>query len=477
MDRRDPIPPTPDPRRRPAVPVLTGPPVQGAMEAILRAGQWPTDEYGRRRYVYRTDGRETTRIVYQVVLPPNGGDETIQAASEELAERILSDLGADAAALHRAISAWVALVPEGRDAVIDREQVYAVLGLDARTDLSRAEKDRRCWAAIRQLQHIGLAVVHLTFHGKAVQYDTLLDRMWDIAIRGYGQRRLPVADDGDQPTPVEEYDEWQLLVRPGRWGQRWVWGPMRQVGYMPRAALADPDRARWPWSLALESLLVHRARVSGADRVRVSVREIIEAVGADPSPDRRRQGAMRQQVLAAIESVAEHGWTPDYSEWPPYLRPDAGLDAADRAVLHGDGAGAAPSRMPRGWWDEFLGANIWFRVPEDVVAANQAARRAPPSTSRPDSRQRQPQDDLSPEDLRRVRERHGWSQAQLAAMLGISQSMLSRMEAGTRRIPRQVAEALRRVARDGDTYVEHAWVPWPLAAAAAVVWWFLWRGG
>lgn len=71
---------------------------------------------------------------------------------------------------------------------------------------------------------------------------------------------------------------------------------------------------------------------------------------------------------------------------------------------------------------------------------------APPARGKPKppgARVYPPKSTMTPQDMRSLRERRGWSQADLAKQLGVHYSAVSLWEAGKRRIPKPVEMSLK----------------------------------
>ena len=158
-----------------------------------------------------------------------------------------------------------------------------------------------------------------------------------------------------------------------------------------------------------------------------------EAVLQQAAHDRRRRYACKRRWDHALLTLHEHGWqlTFDPTTYPMALRPDWTQPATTPAHLR---------QLPVGYWRLLLGARITLIPPEpipDLLAAGTEppARQAPPLAPPP----------LGGSQVRQAREAKGWSQRQLAALLGKSQTWVALVEQGQRQIPPRDRAQLQHV--------------------------------
>jgi Helix-turn-helix domain len=370
----------------------------------------------------------------------------------ELTDRLRHDLGWDTVWLHMLFLAYSLQTPEGQAAAVGRPLVYRALGLDRRTDLTRAEKDARCDEELRRLGSLGLTILRAQLNGQELDYHKRSTVVWQLAKDEYGQARF----EPDGAGFVKKWEEWQILVQPGAWAPTFLYrDPLRQFGYIT-PEMFNIDRRRAPWGVALAVLLAFEARFELQPWLRIPNRKIIEFAGGNPQPtDRVERLGTTERLQHAIAEQPKWGWTPDYREWPDYLRPDLDADRADRP---GDGTEATPRRRPRGYFEQLVGVATWFKVPTTIYTLNRqaaptGARRLgkPPAKPAPAPGER-PAHDTPPDappmaagGLREIRRRLGLSQTALGERLGVSGAMVSFMEQGKRRIPPEVVARLRAV--------------------------------
>lgn len=448
-----PLPETPNPLLQPLAAFASGAPAFGAVKAILNKAGWEPDEDGFPRFVTTFKGRKVqAELAYHIILPYNPSTETVILAQKELAYEMLRSMGPDTVWLHMLLLAYTARVQKGEKCVIPRQAVYKALGLEHRTDLTRREKDQRCFEEIRRLQSIGLSILQLRLNGKDVSYERRRGYMWHLATREFGQVRL----EEERGRFVQRFEDWQLLAAPGHWADLFLFGePLRQVGWLAQDMFEKIDRRRSTWAIALAVMLTFYGRFDPKARISLTMAQIIEFAGGDLAPtDRGARYEIRMQVLNAIAEQEKWGWTVDRSDWPDWLRrkTDMDLDKADEMVT-GDGSEAAPgsARIPAGSWDIFLAVTTHFEPPQELQALNMRAagiKALPPgtpqqktgpkgkSTSKPKAHR------FKASDLRELRLRMNMTQDQMAEYLGVSQNMVSLMERGKRAISAEVQKRL-----------------------------------
>jgi DNA-binding XRE family transcriptional regulator len=441
-----PFPPSPNPFARGMAYISTSPIGYGACRAIFGAHQgWHDDESGNPRFVHKVEGRKLKGAVSYHILAPSSSEE-FALAHKELAHAILRDLGPDTAWLHMALLAYAAQTPQGETFVITREVVYRVLGLDKRTDLKRGGedldeyrgKDRRCLEQVQNLLCLGVSITFMQLDGRQLNYSREIGRLWDITLHEYGQAYLTPETVGRW---TRRFQEWQLRGKPGSlWADPFLYGePMRQIGVMAQAMIENIDRRKAPLGAGLAVQLVFQSRFSSDEIVWIRNRDILAFVGEDlQQTDRRRRYDLRTQLHDAILEQERWGWRLDFSRWPTALQPD--LDAAD-AMLTGDGSEATPKRLPEGYWEPFLDASTGFIPPDPMAKANRKATKGLPT---PKERKR---NGMTALEFKEIRQRLGWTQAEMAQYLGVSQSLVSRMEKGLRDVKPTYAMKLRQAER------------------------------
>jgi DNA-binding transcriptional regulator YiaG len=96
--------------------------------------------------------------------------------------------------------------------------------------------------------------------------------------------------------------------------------------------------------------------------------------------------------------------------------------------------------MPRGYWKKWLHCRTTFTMPAAVALANAVHRELPAPKPKPAA--------LTGEDVRRLREAQGMTQRELAEFLGVTQSLISRVEKGKRQLDNRQQKRLRNMTGD-----------------------------
>jgi DNA-binding transcriptional regulator YiaG len=423
------LPASPDPFAAPIVPFASNPVAYGVTKAFFQApAGWPEDESGLPRYLHKVEGKMLKGMFsYHITLASDASGESLILAQKDVAREMLQKMGPDTAWLHMLLLAYGAQTYKGDKFVIPREAVYRVLGLDKRTDLTRNEKDARCFEEITRIKSIGIQIVRLKLAGKDVAFKRGIGVLWDIVWEDTGQLKLIKETAGAWELKGED---WQLIGRPGLvWGEVFLYGDkLRQFGHMACNMLDRIDRRRAPLSAGLAVQLVFENRFTPGEVVRIRNRDIIEFAGRNLNPaDRREQHELKTQVLDAIAEQERWGWVIDYSGWPDDLRPDLAATRAD-SMIDGDGSEAAPKALPRGYWERFIDASTCFTTPAPLLEANLKAKQLPAPAPRTHPTP------YTAIDLKETRSKLKWTQKETAAYLGVSQQMLSYMENGKREI-------------------------------------------
>jgi DNA-binding XRE family transcriptional regulator len=423
----------------------SSPPAHGALMAMLKPHEWERPEASNQDnvplYVHKVTGKLSGRLEYYVVVPESAKADAIERAPRELAEQMLAEYGPRTALLHLRTCAAAASRPKGKsEFALSRKQVLAAIGLSKRKDLSAEDKDRLAMEAIRQLQSIGLLIVRLERNGERIEYEARLTPLWVLGVELHGQLCF------DAVPPYRRAEDWVLVGKEGLWGEVFLAGDFRQFAALPEAIFElDDERNKLPFALAVT--LWFRARVEGKDELLVSNVELVRFhERGEAELDRRDRYKLRRQVLHAISEQERWGWQADFSLWPEELRPEC-------------------DRLQTDYWGEFLKCQTIFRpIPGSpaalMVDANQRVRRgfldAPPQAQalpEPEPKAEPAKSIEGGRDLLAARRAMGLTQAQMAARLGITQSLLSYIENGRRPLSATVKtklEALLKAHEEGE---------------------------
>ncbi len=410
-------------------PFASNPTAFGATKAFL-SKNWKEDDEGRPYFIHAIEGeRLKGKFSYQVILKQGIPIELVQ---KELAWDLVNQLGIDTAWIHLLLLSYAAITTkENRTFCIPREEFYRCLGLATRRDLSREEKDKKCIEILNQLQSIGLQILNLEFTGKiqrkgrevqAFNYQNGTYPLWDIHLKKFGQGTLDVKD-----GKLEcDYKDWQIVGRDGIWGDIFLHGEpsMRQFGFLAREMLEKVERQRDSISATLAVLLTFKTRFEWGKNFEISNQEIIEFSGRETQPeDRKKRGEIKNQVINAILEQEKWGWQFNFNSWPKYLRP-----------------GEQVGRIKKRYWDEFLNCKTLFIPPPPLKEISQNCKYLPPISRKNKATKTKA---WTGEEIRELRQSLKWTAKQLANYLGISNSMMSRLESNKRAVKPEYKKKLQ----------------------------------
>ena len=118
----------------------------------------------------------------------------------------------------------------------------------------------------------------------------------------------------------------------------------------------------------------------------------------------------------------------DSTTYPEELRPDSTL------------------QNPRGYLDILLNARLTIKPPAPIPELLTAKATPKLEPSSPSSKQKStPSTNLTGSLVRKARAAKGWSQAQLAGFLGVSQYLISLIERGQRPINQKIEPKIRKI--------------------------------
>ncbi len=403
-------------------PFASSAPAFGAIRALLKVKEWTMDDEGRPCFVHAINGEKLKgKISYHVILPKDPTAEQVLKAQKEIAWDLVKNFGIDTAWIHLLLLSYAATTTkESRNFCIPRVEIYRCLGLDKRTDLTRKDKDSRCFEILKQLQSIGLNVINLRLidtkpKGRKIpfEYEKGLYPLWDIYPREYGQGTF----DTTEGKITYRYEEWQVVGREGLWGNTFLHGEpsLRQFGYLSREMLEKVKRQRNSISATLAVLLTFKNRFEYGNNLKISNQEIIEFSGRETHPeDRRKRGEIKNQVINAILEQEKWGWKIKFNSWPELLRPQK---EKDRHI----------ARIPYKKWDEFLHCETAFIPPQPLKEVSQTIKFLPPNLEKNKDKKT-----WTGEEIRELRQSLGWTAKQLGNYLKVSLSMISRLESNER---------------------------------------------
>lgn len=453
LDSPSPVPPPSSPTPNPLAseeglaPFSSCSVVYGAAQAMFNREGWRPDGNDilmRPHYKASFNGPQfKAAIVYQILVPTA---DCISLADPEFAYSILRDIGPDTAWLHMMLAVYCAQLKSGEEAIIAGEDIERALGLSKRTNITRAEKRRRCFKHIDTLRAISVNIVQASMGGKKIlNYLGETFNLWSLKTQLYGQVSL---EEGPDNRWTEAYSHWQLVVRPGIWGEDFLFGEnsRRQIGWLNREMFERFNRKTSPLATVLIIGLTFEARCQKGP-VLLSLRRLLELAGKDPMPsDPRMRYELKQQCKSAVQEAENVGWRVEHL--PGFMLPDdAECDAADAIVTwtsnNGSGQDVAPRRAARSSWEATIQERIRFIPPPQVLAEYEKMRSKErhPRPALPPKRKQQ-ESKWTPSVLEAFREGLGLTKAALAQQIGVTGMMVGHLERGKRKFTPQIVQAL-----------------------------------
>jgi len=402
------------PEQNGLLPWASGAPASEGVTAIrqARTGWDEKDHEGAPIYRFSQNRPFDVEGQFNIIVPRD--ERAFQAAEAEVAQRVLRDLGHRTARLHLACAAYATQAESGSYAPVSRKYVYDLLGLswEARSDLSRDERDQRVEAEVDKLRKLGVQLTVL--NGPNGREELTLNRVWDLGFHKWGQRRA-VPDERELDT-----DEWRLLIRPTGWAQLYLHNDTgRQFGYFSRALIEKIDWHNNPAAgdLAIELLKYVRFQ-KGASRD-LTVARMLEICQLSKPSNSEERRSNRQKLERAILEQERWGWEIEWTRWPSAYRPDK-----ERCPQYPRGYWDGATRD--GWGDPFHKWKVTFRPPETLAEMNSRAERV--KNSAPHELEPKGWDDR----IKAILKATNYSQAGLAETVEVSASAISRWKSGDR---------------------------------------------
>jgi len=417
------------PEQNGLLPWASGAPASEGVTAIrqARTGWDEKDHEGAPIYRFSQNRPFDVEGQFNIIVPRN--ERAFQAAEAEVAQRVLRDFGHRTARLHLACAAYATEAESGSYAPVPRKYVYDLLGLswEARSDLSRDERDRRVEEEVDNLRKLGVQLTVLD--GPNGREELSLNRVWDLGFHKWGQRRA-VPDERELDT-----DEWRLLIRPTGWAQLYLHNDTgRQFGYFSRALIENIDWHNNPAAgdLAIELLKYVRFQ-KGASRDLTVARMLEICQLSNPSSSEERR-SNRQKLERAILEQERWGWEIEWTRWPSAYRPDK-----EECPQFPPGYWGGATRDD--WEEPFHKWKVTFRPPETLAEMNSRAEKVKNSAPR----------ELEPKGwddrIKAILDATSYSQAGLADTVEVSASAISRWKSGDRTPGPEHRAALRDIER------------------------------
>lgn len=398
--------------------LATGFPMLSSCQAMLRKDLW-FDGGGVAIAEFRPTANPRNLVEHYISDP-----DSLEILPWEAAYQIIERLGFNTVKLQFVLAA------EAVRCQSPWEETFVLRGSDL-TELLGLSKDKRrnkseqllevantaftlscLWATIKWIEKRGRKEVEVDLSGQ----------MWSIAIKTERRKQLVLFSESDSP---EGLDEIYLEVKPGIWTSTFlnkagakVNTALYQYGYVAKNILTsiDPLHDELALRLAIYLVVNSRGHTSGKYRVLTLLKAVLPTSEIEiAKTDRDKCRKLVNQWINALRLLSKLEWKIDYgSEYPEYLK-------ADYQAKRGN-------RKPKGYFEVLLGATITIRPAwqslltlNDASSAPQKALKAVVIA-----------DPVTADQIRAHRKSKGWTQAELAARIGVDRSLISRWERGDR---------------------------------------------
>jgi DNA-binding transcriptional regulator YiaG len=290
--------------------------------------------------------------------------------------------------------------------------------------------------------HLGKMLMQCTWvegkpKGNKVDASVSISPLWVIEVDFRGQMNIFT---GKVDDPVEVY----IAVRPGPWAEKWLnkMGAkagiaLHQFGWLAAEILKiNPYHDELALKLAIHLTMASRIKMRDKNQYEHKVGSLLEAVELEARINAARQSKreaydLKQRWDNALKLLTSIGWRVIFedSTYPDWLRP------------------VSLAEKPSGWKKEKIIDRLWrakltIMPPEPIPALLATKAKLSPKQLKPAA----PSWALmTAAQVREARKAKGWSQVKLAGWLGVSQSLVTKLERGERPMNRQLDTKLREV--------------------------------
>lgn len=290
--------------------------------------------------------------------------------------------------------------------------------------------------------HLGKMLMQCTWvegkpKGNKVDASVSISPLWVIEVDFRGQMNIFT---GKVDDPVEVY----IAVRPGPWAEKWLnkMGAkagiaLHQFGWLAAEILKiNPYHDELALKLAIHLTMASRIKMRDKNQYEHKVGSLLEAVELEARINAARQLKreaydLKQRWDNALKLLTSIGWRVIFedSTYPDWLRP------------------VSLAEKPSGWKKEKIIDRLWrakltIMPPEPIPALLATKAKLSPKQLKPAA----PSWALmTAAQVREARKAKGWSQVKLAGWLGVSQSLVTKLERGERPMSPQLDTKLREV--------------------------------
>ncbi|GAB4242881.1 MAG: hypothetical protein Kow00121_68460 [Elainellaceae cyanobacterium] len=446
--------------------MASGAPVISATQAFLKPPDW--SEYGQDRLYFQKQFGKGRYIEFYVLNKQKHQADSISSQAER---EILEQYGVMAARLHAVFASYAAIQSE------PWKQPFYLLGTDLIKTLkvhnsNKFTKSQKLKAIADLAWVVGTlgAVIHW-FEGDMDLCVRERSLLWIVSVQEYTQPNV----DGE----TEELHEVVIRVQPGLWTHNFLnregaqqQKALYQYGLIPKGVFdIDPHRRKLATSMGLYLIQNSRARPNGIYTIESLIESVLPSNEIERALSDRRYGwKLKESVDNALLTLKdslkiEIGF--DDETYPIWLRPVWSLpdEIALLPTKERNQQLLGSKWLPDNYiFKHWFPAKISFKLPLQIQECldDLEARRTEKSTRKAASaatRRRShkiaaqsapaipqlPAAELAGATVKAARQAKGWTQAQLASMMGKSVSWVKLVESDRRRAITSDQSLLRQV--------------------------------
>lgn len=428
-----PIPKTESRLAKAIVPVPSFAAFGSASLAQIRPDLWRKDDNGIAFFKHQAKGNPNNYIEHFISSP---GD--IELLPWEQAEQIIEKFGFNTVKLHLIFAAHTMMQPtpwSGKFS-LKASDVIKYLGWDKRTDLPVHQKLSEIAKTAFVLDCLLVKSVWVEGRNKngGIDASTPTGRMWNVVVDPRGQLDI----EGKVEKPKEVY----ITVQPGlifysflnKAGNQ-LREALYQFGYLAQDILRiDPYHDELALRLSIHLTMDSRVHTSGTYRVETLLKNLLPHAKIDKArSDTRRGYDLKQHWDNALKLLMNLRWQVQFDDefYPEWLQPGSKTKKPNDA-----------RKMKIIEW--LLQAKITIRPPEPIPELL-ASKVEPKLKTSKQKKMAATVIGITSDQIRKGRNKKGWSQRKLAGWLGVSNALIGYWEKGKRTPSEEMEIKLRQI--------------------------------
>lgn len=424
--------------------IPTGLPIISSISAQLQTELWQSDASGIAHFRYHSKSNLKNYLEHYITSP---GD--IETLPWEAAEQIINKFGFNTVKLQFILAAYAMKQtrPWESTFTLKATDIISELGWDKNHNTNMSAKRNEVASIAYALSCLLVKAVWVEGKGRSqVDASTPTGRMWEVLIDPHGQLDWTTGR-------IDAPDEIYITIRPGLWTAYFLnqagskaKESLYQFGYLALNILKlDPYHDELTLRLAIHLTLDVRIRARDKNPHDYKVKGLLDAVLPATTIAEVRQSSEKARNLfnrwnRALKLLANLGW-----QTAGFDKPRTGSGEA-AAVFYQEPYPEwllAETRLkkPRGWVEEWLAQKLVIKPP-DPIPSRMATLSSPKARKQLKAEPLLP---LSGERIKAARKEKGWTQAKLAGVLDVHQSLIAKIESGSRPVSGQIELSIRQI--------------------------------